>query len=124
MSSPAGHPDQASSAAPDPDRAAPSPTPSSGPPTSGPLSAGPDSAVRRENHLLRELVGVYSHLSGLASQDADMAGVVRLVAHRTQAAVLVLGPGMEPLVVAPADAPARLGAAIGAAELARVLSAA
>jgi sugar diacid utilization regulator len=83
----------------------------------------PDGA-RRENQLLRELVAVYSHLSGLASQDADMEGVVRLVAHRTRAAVVVLGPGQQPLAAAPAGAAQRLESAIGAAPLAPVLAAA
>ncbi len=84
----------------------------------------PGASTRRENQLLRELVAVYSHLSGLASQDADMEGVVRLVAHRTRAAVVVLGPAQQPLAAAPADAAARLEAAIGAAPLAPVLAAA
>ena len=66
--------------------------------------ARPTDSTRRENQLLRELVAVYSHLSGLASQDADMEGVVRLVAHRTRAAVVVLGPGQQPLAAAPAGA--------------------
>ena len=33
--------------------------------------------VERENAVLRELVTVYRHLSGLALQDADLAGVVQ-----------------------------------------------
>ena len=72
----------------------------------------PEAGPHRENQLLRELVAVYSHLSGLASQDADMAGVVRL------------GPGQQPLAAAPADAVQRLEATIGAAALAPVLGAA
>jgi len=84
----------------------------------------PEAGPHRENQLLRELVAVYSHLSGLASQDADMGGVVRLVAHRTRAAVVVLGPGQQPLAAAPADAVQRLEATIGAAALAPVLGAA
>jgi PucR C-terminal helix-turn-helix domain/GGDEF-like domain len=87
-------------------------------------AAAPGGSTGRENQLLRELVAVYSHLSGLASQDADMGGVVRLVAHRTRAAVVVLGPAQQPLAAAPADAAARLEAAIGAAPLAPVLAAA
>src|SRR5215212_1963893 len=62
----------------------------------------PGSATRRENRQLRELVAVYSHLSGLASQDADMDGVVRLVAHRTRAAVAVLDPGLDVVAAVPA----------------------
>ncbi len=89
-----------------------------------PTAAEPGSSTWRENQLLRELVAVYSHLSGLASQDADMAGVVRLVAHRTKAAVVVLGPAQQPLAMAPPDATTRLEAAIAAAPLAPVLAAA
>ena len=86
--------------------------------------AEPGSAAWRENQLLRELVAVYSHLSGLASQDADMEGVVRLVAHRTRAAVVVLGAAQQPLAAAPAGAAERLLTAIGAGPLAPVLAAA
>jgi sugar diacid utilization regulator len=86
--------------------------------------AAPDDAARRENQLLRELVAVYSQLSGLASQDADMEGVVRLVAHRTRAAVVVLGPAQQPLAAAPAGAAERLESALGAGRLAPVLAAA
>ena len=67
---------------------------------------------------------MYSHLSGLASQDADMGGVVRLVAHRTRSAAVVLGPAQQPLAAAPAGAAERLESAIGAAPLAPVLAAA
>jgi sugar diacid utilization regulator len=81
-------------------------------------------AERRENALLRELVAVYSHLSGLASQDADVDAVVRLVAHRTGATVLVLGPGLDVLAAVPADAGDRLAAATGSAPLGPVLAAA
>ncbi len=83
----------------------------------------PDGATRQENQLLRELVAVYSHLSGLATKDPDLEGVVRLVAHRTRAAVLALGPGQQPLAAAPAGAAERLASAIGAAPLAPVLAA-
>jgi sugar diacid utilization regulator len=84
----------------------------------------PGSATRRENRQLRELVAVYSHLSGLASQNADMDGVVRLVAHRTRAAVVVLGSGQQPLAAAPAGSADRLATVIGAGPLAPVLAAA
>ncbi len=62
--------------------------------------------VERENAVLRELVTVYRHLSGLALQDADLAGVVRLIAERAHATVAVVsqlmdvqtaaGPGLTP----------------------------
>jgi len=41
--------------------------------------------VDRENAVLRELVTVYRHLSGLAMQDADLAGVVQLISERASA---------------------------------------
>jgi sugar diacid utilization regulator len=98
-----------------PARSAGSPPPASRPDAEG--------ATRRENQLLRELVSAYSHLSGLASQDADVEGVVRFVAHRTGAAVVVLGPAQQPLAAAPAGAAERLESVIGA-PLAPVLAAA
>lgn len=78
---------------------------------------------RRENLALRELVAVYSHLSGLASQDSDVDGVVRLVAHRSGAAVAVLGPGLDVVAAVPTDAPDRLRGAVGG-RLPQVLAAA
>src|SRR6185312_6720677 len=50
----------------------------------------------RENAALRELVTVYRYLSGLALQDADLAGVVRL----TSATVAVLTQLMDVLTAA------------------------
>src|SRR6202042_2146067 len=47
--------------------------------------------VDRENSVLRELVTVYRHLSGLAMQDADLAGVVQLMDVQTAAS-----PGLPP----------------------------
>jgi hypothetical protein len=84
--------------------------------------AGP--SERRENVLLRELVAVYSHLSGLASQDCDVDGVVRLVAHRTRAAVAVLDPALDVLAAVPPEAGDRLRSATGTAQLGQVLAAA
>jgi sugar diacid utilization regulator len=79
---------------------------------------------RRENVLLRELVAVYSHLSGLASQDSDVDGVVRLVAHRTGSAVAVLGPAVDVLAAAPTDTGERLAETSASASLGPVLAAA
>ena len=45
--------------------------------------------VDRENAVLRELVTIYRHLSGLAMQDADLAGVVQLISERATATVAV-----------------------------------
>ena len=54
----------------------------------------------RENAALRELVTVYRYLSGLALQDADLAGVVRLISDRTCATVAVLTQLMDVLTAA------------------------
>ena len=54
----------------------------------------------RENAALRELVTVYRYLSGLALQDADLAGVVRLISDRTSATVAVLTQQMDVLTAA------------------------
>jgi len=54
----------------------------------------------RENAALRELVTVYRHLSGLALQDADLAGVVRLISDRTAATVAVITQLMDVLTAA------------------------
>ena len=51
--------------------------------------------VDRENAVLRELVTVYRHLSGLALQDADLAGVVQLISDRTRATVAVVSQLMD-----------------------------
>src|SRR6516162_2908653 len=54
----------------------------------------------RENAALRELVTVYRYLSGLALQDADLAGVVRLISDRTSATMAVLTQLMDVLTAA------------------------
>jgi sugar diacid utilization regulator len=54
----------------------------------------------QENAVLRELVTVYRYLSGLALQDADLAGVVRLISDRTSATVAVLTQLMDVLTAA------------------------
>ena len=56
--------------------------------------------VQRENALLRELVTVYQHLTGLTLQDADVSTVVRLLADRTAATVAVVSRGLEVLAAA------------------------
>lgn len=88
---------------------------------------GPGAAVRRENLLLRELVAVYSHLSGLVSQDADVAGVVRLVAQHTGAGVALLSHELEVLAAAGAEDPWQIGERLrgsaGSQRLSRVLAA-
>jgi sugar diacid utilization regulator len=60
----------------------------------------PGRHLDRENAALRELVTVYRYLSGLALQDADLAGVVRLISDRTAATVAVLTQLMDVLTAA------------------------
>ncbi|MGH3187562.1 MAG: PucR family transcriptional regulator [Streptosporangiaceae bacterium] len=74
----------------------------------------PDHAPRhldRENAALRELVTVYRYLSGLALQDADLAGVVRLISDRTSATVAVISQLMDVLTAAAPGVPAEKAAA-------------
>jgi PucR family transcriptional regulator, purine catabolism regulatory protein len=61
-------------------------------------------AVQHENALLRELVTVYQHLTGLTLQDADVSTVARLLAERTAATVAVVSRGLQVLAAASADA--------------------
>ncbi len=60
-------------------------------------------AVQRENALLRELVTVYQHLTGLTLQDADVSTVLQLLASRTAATVAVVSRGLEVLAAAGPD---------------------
>jgi sugar diacid utilization regulator len=75
-------------------------------PGDGPAGRAVDGAevparhLDRENAALRELVTVYRYLSGLALQDADLAGVVRLISDRTSATVAVLTQLMDVLTAA------------------------
>jgi sugar diacid utilization regulator len=59
-------------------------------------------AVQRENALLRELVTVYQHLTGLTLQDADVSTVMRLLADRTAATVAIVSRGLEIVAAAAA----------------------
>jgi PucR C-terminal helix-turn-helix domain/GGDEF-like domain len=61
-------------------------------------------AVQHENALLRELVTVYQHLTGLTLQDADVSTVARLLAERTAATVAVVSRSLEVLAAVPAEA--------------------
>ncbi|HUA28380.1 MAG TPA: helix-turn-helix domain-containing protein [Streptosporangiaceae bacterium] len=61
-------------------------------------------AVQHENALLRELVTVYQHLTGLTLQDADVSTVARLLAERTAATVAVVSRGLQVLAAACSDA--------------------
>jgi sugar diacid utilization regulator len=74
------------------------------------LTPGPRN-LERENAALRELVTVYRYLSGLALQDADLAGVVRLISDRTSATVAVVTQLMDVLTAAAPGVPAERAAA-------------
>jgi sugar diacid utilization regulator len=59
-----------------------------------------ENGIARENAALRELVTVYRYLSGLALQDADLAGVVQLISDRMTATVAVVTQLMDVLTAA------------------------
>src|SRR5271165_6408420 len=63
-------------------------------------SEAPARHLDRENAALRELVTVYRYLSGLALQDADLAGVVQLISDRMTATVAVVTQLMDVLTAA------------------------
>ena len=56
---------------------------------------GAHAGAAREVLVLRNLVAVYRHLSGLAVQDADLAAVTRLISEQTDATVAVGQPDDE-----------------------------
>src|SRR2546430_3877614 len=60
----------------------------------------PEEGAGRENRVLRELVTIYHHLTGLALQNADLATVIDLLAKRTGAAVAAVSPTLEVLAAA------------------------
>jgi sugar diacid utilization regulator len=68
--------------------------------------------VDRENAVLRELVTVYRHLSGLAMQDADLAGVVQLISERASATVAVVSQLMDVQTAASPGLPPEKAAAL------------
>lgn len=68
--------------------------------------------AERENAVLRELVTVYRHLSGLAMQDADLAGVTQLIAERASATVAVVSQLMDVQTAASPGLPPEKAAAL------------
>jgi PucR family transcriptional regulator, purine catabolism regulatory protein len=74
-----------------------------------PGAAGPRD-LDRENAVLRELVTVYRHLSGLALQDADLASIAQLIAERTAATVAVVSQLMDVMAAASPGATAEKAA--------------
>ena len=81
--------------------------------------------VSRENRVLRELVTIYHHLTGLALQSADLDSVIRLLARRSAAMVAVVSPTLDVLAAAAPDpaapAAARAGDHIVSRTLGRIL---
>jgi PucR family transcriptional regulator, purine catabolism regulatory protein len=78
-------------------------SPAGSPPANDGTDDGSDdgtSRLDRENAALRELVTVYRYLSGLALQDADLAGVVQLISDRMTATVAVVTQLMDVLTAA------------------------
>jgi sugar diacid utilization regulator len=61
---------------------------------------GTAGAPSREVLVLRNLVAVYRHLSGLAVQNADIAAVTQLIAEQTHATVAIVSPTMDILAAA------------------------
>ena len=60
--------------------------------------------VGRENQVLRELVTIYHHLTGLALQSADLETVARLLAERIADLVAIVSPTLDVLAAAAAGA--------------------
>jgi sugar diacid utilization regulator len=78
----------------------------------GSVDSGGPRDVEAENALLRELVTVYRHLSGLAMQDADLAGVTQLIAERASATVAVVSQLMDVQTAAAPGLPPEKAAAL------------
>src|SRR5215831_9973086 len=80
----------------------------------------------RENQVLRELVTIYHHLTGLALQSADLQTVAGLLADRIDSLVGVVSPTLDVLAAAgpertPAEAAAGLQQLVSARRLGKVL---
>jgi hypothetical protein len=85
-------------------------------------------ASARENLVLRELVTIYHHLTGLALQSADLRTVAGLLADRTGSRVGVVSPTLDVLAAAapgqaPGEAAAGLQEHLSRRRLGRVLGA-
>jgi DNA-binding PucR family transcriptional regulator len=84
--------------------------------------------ISRENHMLRELVTIYHHLTGLALQSAGLQAVIELLAERMTCRVAVLGSTLDILAAAGPegtahDATDRIREGLSRNRLARVLGA-
>src|SRR5579875_1234944 len=83
--------------------------------------------VGRENQVLRELVTIYHHLTGLALQSADLETVARLLAERIADLVAIVSPTLDVLAAAaagagPGEAMGRARAFISGRRLGQVVS--
>jgi sugar diacid utilization regulator len=67
------------------------------------MSEPPDRRLRDENAVLRDIVTIYSELSGLATQDTDPATVLSLVSERVGGSAALVDAGLEVLASAGAD---------------------
>ncbi|MFD0745566.1 PucR family transcriptional regulator [Phytohabitans flavus] len=64
------------------------------------VDSGPGPRVVEENRVLREVVGLYTQLSGLATQDSDLRSVVALIADRLGVGAMVIGDERDVLASA------------------------
>src|SRR5579884_1300473 len=83
--------------------------------------------IGRENQVLRELVAIYHHLTGLALQSAELETVARLLAERTAELVAIVSPTLDVLAAGavgrgPAEAAERAREFISGRRLGRVVS--
>jgi sugar diacid utilization regulator len=90
------------------------------------VSARADS-TSRENQMLRELVTIYHHLTGLALQSADLETVAGLLAERTADLVAIVSPTLDVLAAgaagqSPEEAAGRARDFIASRRLGRVVS--
>jgi sugar diacid utilization regulator len=84
--------------------------------------------ANRENDVLKELVTIYHHLTGLALQNADVQAVIELLARRMGCRAAVVDPRLEVLAAAApglstADAGEGIRESMTGTRLARVLGA-
>ncbi len=90
------------------------------------MSARADS-TSRENQMLRELVTIYHHLTGLALQSADLETVAGLLAERAADLVAIVSPTLDVLAAgaageSPQEAAGRARDFIASRRLGRVVS--
>src|SRR2546422_4971124 len=97
-------------------------------PSAGPRRSAELDGISRENHMLRELVTIYHHLTGLALQSADLQTVIELLAARMRCRVAVVNPTLDVVAAAapdgaPKEATDRIRESLARNRLPRVLRA-